>query len=213
MKLWKLLSPAAAAATILMSGPASALDKVTFRMNWYYGGCTCPVPARPAARLLQGRGHRPHPERGPRLGQHGAGRRRRLGRFRRRRFLQRDAARGQGRRDQVDHDDPRHQRLRHHLARRDRHQDAEGPRGQAHGDQRRRRADATLPGLRQDHRHRPQQDLAGADRSGRQGGGPAGETRRRHHRRPRRPVFPGQAEGCAPGRHAASPTTAPTPSA
>jgi len=42
MKLWKLLLPAAAAATILMSGPASALDKVTFRMNWYYGGFHAP---------------------------------------------------------------------------------------------------------------------------------------------------------------------------
>lgn len=42
MKMLKVLVPALAAATILMSGPAAALDKVTFRMNWYYGGFHAP---------------------------------------------------------------------------------------------------------------------------------------------------------------------------
>jgi len=42
MRLLKLLAPAVAAAAILASGPASALDKVTFRMNWYFGGFHAP---------------------------------------------------------------------------------------------------------------------------------------------------------------------------
>jgi NitT/TauT family transport system substrate-binding protein len=41
MKLLKVLFPLIAA-TILMSAPASALDKVTFRMNWYLGGAHSP---------------------------------------------------------------------------------------------------------------------------------------------------------------------------
>lgn len=42
MKILKLLAPAITAAAILASGPALALDKVTFRMNWYYGGFHAP---------------------------------------------------------------------------------------------------------------------------------------------------------------------------
>ncbi|MFA6266423.1 MAG: ABC transporter substrate-binding protein [Pseudolabrys sp.] len=42
MKLLKALGPALAVAAVLMSNPASAMDKVTFRMNWYYGGFHSP---------------------------------------------------------------------------------------------------------------------------------------------------------------------------
>jgi len=42
MRLLKLIAPAIAVAAILSSGPASALDKVTFRMNWYFGGLHSP---------------------------------------------------------------------------------------------------------------------------------------------------------------------------
>jgi NitT/TauT family transport system substrate-binding protein len=41
MKLLKALFPLIAA-TVLMSAPASALDKVSFRMNWYLGGAHSP---------------------------------------------------------------------------------------------------------------------------------------------------------------------------
>jgi NitT/TauT family transport system substrate-binding protein len=42
MRLPKALAAALAAVVVLMSGPASALDKVTFRMNWYFGGFHAP---------------------------------------------------------------------------------------------------------------------------------------------------------------------------
>src|SRR5690242_18835921 len=42
MKMLKVLAPVVAAGAILLSGPASALDKITFRMNWYYGGFHAP---------------------------------------------------------------------------------------------------------------------------------------------------------------------------
>src|ERR1700761_2255693 len=41
MKLLKALLPLLAA-TVLMSAPASALDKVSFRLNWYWGGAHAP---------------------------------------------------------------------------------------------------------------------------------------------------------------------------
>jgi NitT/TauT family transport system substrate-binding protein len=41
MKLLKILFPLLAA-TVLMSAPASALDKVSFRLNWYFGGAHSP---------------------------------------------------------------------------------------------------------------------------------------------------------------------------
>ena len=41
MKLLKVLFPLLAA-TVLMSAPASALDKVSFRLNWYFGGAHSP---------------------------------------------------------------------------------------------------------------------------------------------------------------------------
>jgi NitT/TauT family transport system substrate-binding protein len=42
MKSLKFMVPAIAVAAILTSGPASALDKVSFRMNWYFGGFHAP---------------------------------------------------------------------------------------------------------------------------------------------------------------------------
>jgi NitT/TauT family transport system substrate-binding protein len=42
MKFLQKLALAALASTVLLSGPAFALDKVTFRMNWYYGGLHAP---------------------------------------------------------------------------------------------------------------------------------------------------------------------------
>ena len=41
MKLLKALFPLIAA-TVLMSAPAAALDKVSFRLNWYFGGAHSP---------------------------------------------------------------------------------------------------------------------------------------------------------------------------
>lgn len=42
MKLLKALVPAITVATLMMSNAASAQDKVSFRMNWYYGGFHAP---------------------------------------------------------------------------------------------------------------------------------------------------------------------------
>ena len=42
MKLMHKLCLSAVAAVVLLSSPALALDKVSFRMNWYYGGAHAP---------------------------------------------------------------------------------------------------------------------------------------------------------------------------
>ena len=160
------------------------------------------VPGRPARavllrqgpRLLRRRRHRPHDQRGPRLGEHRAGRRRRLRHVRARRLVVGRADRGEGRRRQERDVAAQHDRLLGRLARRDEHQDAEGPRRQeGRGDAGRPARPAAAGGVQGEQR-RLQQDLDGAGRSGRQGRHRAREEGRRAARRRRRPVLPDQVQ-------------------
>ena len=56
--------------------PGAAI-KVSFRLNWYLGGAHAPFQLGLGRGYYQRRGHRPDHQRGTRLRQHGAGRRRR----------------------------------------------------------------------------------------------------------------------------------------
>ena len=95
-----------------------------------WAGCTCRSTTARTGLLQRGR-HRPHDQRRPRLGQHRAGRRGRLRHVRARGFVVSVIATAvEGRRDQARDVAAELDRLLGGLARRRRHQDAEGSRGQ-----------------------------------------------------------------------------------
>ena len=180
------------------------------------------VPGRPAravllrqgARLLQGRGHRPHDQRGPRLGQHRAGRGRRVRHLRHGRLVVGDHDRRQGRRDQVGDVAAQLDRLLGRVARGEpASRRRRTSRASASRSRPAIRSRALLRGGVQGEQGRLQQDLAGAGRPGGEGGHRAREEGRRAARRRRRPVLPDQVSAASSRPRCATPTGAPTSSA
>ncbi len=126
---------AVAAALVALAASAAPLaraDAVSFRLNWYLGGLHVPFYYGKEQGLLRRRGHRPDDQRGPRLGatpcRWSPPAPTRSGSPIRRSVI---ADGVEGRRHQVGDVAAELDRLLGRLARRDRHQDAEGSRRQA----------------------------------------------------------------------------------
>ncbi len=203
MKLARFATVAALAAAAMISGTAAqAQDKVSLRLNWYLGGLHVPFYYGKDKGYLRGRGHRPHDQRGPRLGEHRAGGRRRLRHVRARRFVVGDPDRRQGRGHQERDVAAQHDRVLGGVAGGSADQDAEGPRGQEGcGDARRSARPAAAGGV-QGQQRGLRQDQHDPGRPGGQGGDRAREEDRRAAGRRRRPVLPDQVQGRQPGRDA-----------
>ena len=181
---------------------APAQDAVTFRLNWYMGGLHVP--------FYYGKERGFYKEEGIDLTiNEGRGSANTVqvvaagsDTFGLADSSQRGRDRREGRRDQVGDVAAQLDRLFGGVARLDRHQDAEGSRGQEVRRVARRSARAAVPrdGGAQQARH--VEDHLRAGRSRRQGRRRAGEARRCAARRRRRPVLPDQVQGREAGRAA-----------